>query len=170
MNSRWIGAVLIVCGCGGWGFSLAAAYRRQERMLKDLRRVIQLMQLELQYKLVSLPELCRSAAGDCSGKLKKLFLDLARELDWNTQPDAAGCMREALKRHEDLPPKAKRLLRLLGRSLGRFGLEGQLQGLEAVCAECSAAIESLGKDRDIRLRSYQTLGLCTGAALAILFA
>jgi len=27
----------------------------------------------------------------------------------------------------------------------------------------------MSKDRDVRLRSYQTLGLCAGAALAILF-
>ena len=63
----------------------------------------------------------------------------------------------------------RRLLRQLGKTLGRFDLEGQLQGLQAVCAACLEARDSLQKDRDTRLRSYRTLGLCAGAALAILF-
>ena len=57
----------------------------------------------------------------------------------------------------------------MGSSLGRFDLEGQLQGLESVRIYCREQLDELSKDRDVRLRSYQTLGLCAGAALAILF-
>ena len=53
--------------------------------------------------------------------------------------------------------------------IGRFDLEGQLQGLESVRVYCRDQLDNLAKDRDVRLRSYQTLGLCAGAALAILF-
>ena len=62
----------------------------------------------------------------------------------------------------------KQLLRNLGRSLGRFDLEGQLRGIDAVRHETLEALEKLTHDQDERLRSYQTLGLCAGAALAIL--
>jgi hypothetical protein len=33
---------------------------------------------------------------------------------------------------------------------------------------CEHSLESIRNNRDARLRSYQTLGVCTGAALAIL--
>ena len=57
----------------------------------------------------------------------------------------------------------------MGSSLGRFDLDGQLLGLEAVRVYCQEQLSEMSKDRDVRLRSYQTLGLCAGAALAILF-
>ena len=57
----------------------------------------------------------------------------------------------------------------LGRTLGRFDLDGQLIGLENARRDCRRAVDALSENRDNRLRCYQTLGLCAGAALAILF-
>ena len=54
-------------------------------------------------------------------------------------------------------------------SMGRFDVKGQIQGLEAVRSYCRGELENMAVNREARLRSYQTLGLCTGAALAILF-
>ena len=59
-------------------------------------------------------------------------------------------------------------LRNLGISLGRFDLPGQLQGIHTARGECQSALDRLCSNRDNRLRSYETLGLCAGAALAIL--
>ena len=61
------------------------------------------------------------------------------------------------------------ILSELGESLGRFDLPGQLKGLEAVRRKCLMELEALGRNRTERLRCYQTLGLCAGAALVILF-
>lgn len=170
MSYKWIGAIFIIAGCGGFGYSLAAAYRRQERLLRQLIQVLQSMRWELGYRLTPLPELCRQAGNGTSGVLRDVFRNLARELDWQASPDVYGCMRAALKRSQDLPQNVRRILGQLGHSLGRFDLQGQLQGLEAVQTACEGELSLLRKDRDSRLRSYQTLGLCAGAALAILFA
>lgn len=169
MTIKWIGAAFILFGCGGWGFLLASAYHHQESTLRALYQVLQAMQWELQYRLTPLPELCRMAAKEAPGELGNLFRDLGRELDWNSQPDAAGCMGAALQRHPNLPPKVKGLLRQLGRTLGRFDLEGQIQGMESVRRECDTILAGLHQDKELRLRSYRTLGLCAGAALVILF-
>jgi hypothetical protein len=68
----------------------------------------------------------------------------------------------------DQSPLLKKLLLDLGRTLGHFDLDGQIQGIEAVRQEAVASLDKLTKDKEARLRSYQTLGLCAGAALAIL--
>ena len=57
----------------------------------------------------------------------------------------------------------------LGESLGRFDLPGQLRGLEAIRRETEQTLQEVHAQRENRLRSYQTLGLCAGASLAILF-
>lgn len=78
-------------------------------------------------------------------------------------------MSAALERVGKLPTLTREELLLLGRTIGRFDMEGQLKGLESVRQECRRQVETLSYNRDTRLRSYQTLGLCAGAALAILF-
>ena len=68
----------------------------------------------------------------------------------------------------ELSRTLKELLLELGRGLGSFDLNGQLRGIEAVRRQAIEALQESVNDRDVRIRSYQTLGLCAGAALAIL--
>lgn len=170
MNSKWIGAAFVIISCGGFGFGIAGSYRRRERLLRQLLEVLKNMEAELQYRLTPLPELARKAAGDTRGVLRDVFLNLARELDWQAEPDAGSCMRAAMDQCHDLPAPLRRPLGQLGQTLGRYDLSGQLQGLKSVQDSCCRELKRLERNRDVRLRSYQTLGLCAGAALAILFA
>ncbi len=169
MDIKWIGAVLIILGCGGFGFSLAAAHRAEERNLRQLIGALDYMQCELQYRLTPLPDLCRQAAGQCGGKLRTLFLTLATELEDQISPDVSRCMNVALAKVPDLTKQTAQIVQVLGNTLGRFDLDGQLMGLENARQHCRQALAELSDNRDARLRSYQTLGLCAGAALAILF-
>lgn len=169
MNSKWIGAVFVLVSCGGFGFSIAHNYRRRESLLRQLLTVLEMMEAELEYRLTPLPELSRKAAKDTVGVLRDVFLNMARELDWQSEPDAGSCMRMAIDKCPELPACLRRPLRQLGQTLGRFDLPGQIQGLAGVQDACRREIERLERNRDARLRSYQTLGLCAGAALVILF-
>ena len=149
MSYRWFGAALVIAGCGGFGFSIASGYKREEGILRQLLRA--------------------QAGKETRGTLREVFFNLARELEWQTSPDAASCMTAALKRSHELPRRVRAIMKQLGHTLGRFDLPGQKQGLEEVRESCRMELEALGKNRETRLRSYGTLGLCAGAALAILF-
>jgi len=168
MNFRWIGAVLIVAACSGCGFSIAAGKRKEEKLLYQLLHLLQFMESELRYRVTPLPELCRMAAGEVTGTLQVVFLNLYRELSWQKLPDAGSCMSAAIRRTGEIPARIRRLLVQFGQTLGRFDLEGQLEGIRAVRRRCEDALESIRKNRDERLRSYRTLGICGGAALAII--
>ena len=168
MNIKWIGAILVILGCGGMGFSMAATYRREERILRTLIRGLDYMTCELQFRLPSLPQLTRQTGEECGGMIGQAMAGLAEALDSQTCPDVESCMRSALDQVKDMPTVALEALSLLGKSLGRFDLDGQLQGLEQVRAYCRRGLSDLENGRDQRIRGYQTLGVCTGAALAIL--
>ena len=168
MILKGIGAVCILAGCGGFGFSMATYHRREEDDLRQLLSVLDLAESELSYRLTPLPELMQLAQKETSGAIRKVFTTLRRELDAQISPDAASCMEAALSSNSGLPASVCAVLRVLGKSLGRFDLPGQQRGLEAARAQCRSSLEQLGRNRDQRLRSYQTLGLCAGAALAIL--
>jgi len=169
MNSKWIGAIFIIVGCGGCGFSAANASRRETRMLRSLLRAVRLMECELQYKLSPLPDLCRQAGLDSSGTVREVFVNLARELDWQTEPDTRSCMAEAIEKSRAMPKRLRQLFLQLGDSLGRFDLSGQLKELERLSTSCEKELQNLTYHQETRLRNYQTLALCAGAALAILF-
>lgn len=169
MTYKWIGAILIVVSCGGFGFSVAAAHLLEEKTLRQLISTLDLMECELQYRLTPLPDLCRLAGNDAVGCIRTVFLSLAKELEAQISPDVSSCMNAVLSTSGEIPKHTREALELLGRSLGRFDLAGQLKGLEAVRTACRRQLEALTTNKEPRLRSYQTLGICAGAALAILF-
>lgn len=169
MSLKVIGAFVLVMSCGGVGFQMAAAHVREERILRQLLRILDYMECELQYHLTPLPELCRQAAEQEAGVLRQVFCQLAQELDNQMSPDVGRCMNHVLGRLQNLPAKTRKVLRLMGASLGRFDLQGQIKGLENLRTECRRELKNLEAGRASRLREYKTLGLCAGAALAILF-
>lgn len=169
MTYKWIGAVLVLVSCGGFGFAIASGYRQEEQRLRQLLRALQYMECELQYHLTPLPDLCRQAGMETSGSVREVLNKLAGELENQVAPDVSSCMRAAIEDYQDFSRRFRRLMLQLGRTLGRFDLAGQIQGLQAVQASCIQEQKALEQNRDMRLRSYRTLGLCAGAALAILF-
>ena len=168
MGCKWIGAMMIMASCSGCGFAVAAGKRREERLLFQLIGVLQFMESELKYRLTPLPELCRMAAGETQGMLHIVFMNLYRELNWQKLPDAGSCMYAAIQRAGEIPASVRRQLIQLGHTLGRFDLPGQLQGIQAVQKRCEDTLDRIRRNRDDRLRCYQTLGVCTGVAMAII--
>lgn len=163
-----IGAVLVILGCGGYGFMIAAAHRTEEKMLGEFIYVLELIESELQYRLTALPELCVSAATVCSGQLKRAFMLLNKELECQVSPNVEYCVRNVMEKVK-LPHHTSELFALLGRSFGRFDAEGQLKGIRYVTAETKRIRTDFSQNQAVRLRSYRTLGVCAGVALVILF-
>ncbi len=165
---KWIGAALIITACVGFGLMIAGFHRREVAYLKKLISALNFMECELQFRMPPLPELCRRTAEECDGNLQKVFLSLSYELEDQIAPDVKHCMKSVLARTKDIPIETKNCLSLLGESLGRFDLQGQLKTLETVRKECKDRLNKLLGNADVRMRSYQTLGICAGAALIIL--
>lgn len=168
MMYKWIGVVLIIGACGGLGFSIAAAQIREEKLLRQLISALDYMECELQYRLTPLPDLCLQVAQDTGGPVGQVFGKLSEELTAQIAPDVSSCMDAVLSQVPDMPRSVREAFELLGGSMGRFALAGQLKGLEGVRGTCRRTLEQLTENKEPRIRSYQTLGLCAGAAIAIL--
>lgn len=169
MSIKWFGAALILAGCGGFGLTMAAGIRQQVRMLTELGQILDFFEAELQYRLTPLPELMAQAAVESRGVLKKIFRELSVNLKKQECSDAVSCMDTVLEHYDDLPVRVRKHLRHLGHSLGKYDLPGQLRGLQSVRGACMNDLLRLQNNSDVRQRSYQTLALCAGSALVILF-
>lgn len=168
MIYKWVGSVLVFAGCGGFGLSLAGAHIRRERMLMQFIRMLDEMECELRYRLTRLPQLCMIAGKNSSGILRKVILRFAQELEKRISPDPASCMEWILERYPVPDDEVRYLLVELGRSLGRFDLEGQLKGIGHVKGLCSYHLEMERAGKKERILCYRNLGFCAGAALVIL--
>ena len=166
---KLLGALMILLACGGAGFAVVTAHRNQERALQQLIRALDYMQSELQFRMPPLPELCGNASQVCTGCVRNVLESLCLELEAQIIPNAPACIYAAVKKQPHLPEKLCKCMMQLGDSLGRFDLAGQIQGLASVRKYTEYELEQLRRNQDVRLRSYQTLGLCAGAALVVLF-
>ena len=166
---KWIGACLVFLGCGIYGFKIAYAYKRELRCLKNLLRVLDYIECELQYRQLPLPELCRRAASVCSDCVSTVMDGIAQELENQALPDVGRCIKSTLVKHKDIPVCTRKLFRRLEICLGAFDMENQLKALNAVRQECRFELDMLASNQHNRVHSYQVLGVCAGAAIAILF-
>ena len=168
MYLKITGAVLILISCGGYGIMMAISHRREVAALHQLVEAMDVMVCELEYRLTPLAELCRFGAERIKGPVQSFFVALADALDDQISPDVGLCTVASLKETPSVPKYASAQLQALGQTLGRFDLSGQLTGLERCRQACLGQLEVLEHQQSQRLRSYQTLGFCAGAALAIL--
>ena len=165
---KCFGAILVIFSCGGFGFAMAAAYRREEKQLRQLSDILLYLSAQHQYRLISLPDLCSTVAKQGSGAIFRVFSELGRQLSSGTEWDVCQCLLAAARK-EDLTPSVRELLHGLGNTLGQFDLTGQLEALTDLRSQCGEVLHRLSLGREDRLRSYQTLGICAGTALVILF-
>lgn len=168
MYIKLLGAFLVLVGCGGYGMILAMNHRRETAVLRQLSEAADKMICELEYRLTPLPELCVFASQQTKGPLSRFFFELAKTMDEQVSPDIKECTTMALSRASGLPGYTVTQLQALGQTLGRFDLEGQINALKQCKHSCLRQLEVLEFQQPQRLRSYQTLGFCAGAALAIL--
>ena len=146
----------------GWNLN------RDTALLRALAAFIDCLGNELSYRMSPLPDALRATAQVHKSKLSPIFVSLAEQLEQQISPNVSSCMEYVL-RQQRLPKNTMQQLSELGGLLGAYDLQGQQNGLNMARQNCMRILSQLEHDRTQRVRSYQTLGLCAGAALAILF-
>ena len=119
--------------------------------------------------VMPLPQLCRNVASKTKRYFADTFNRLADELTYQISPDVSTCMRYVLQNQNDIPKHTHDYLSKLGDSLGEYSIDGQLKSLTQLQELIKQKLNELTENQTQRLRCYQTLGICAGAALAILF-
>ena len=164
-----LGAVLVTICCGWFGFSLSASHKKEEHHLRQFISALECMQNEIQFRLSSLPVLFQQAANVCSkGAIRDFFLALSEELNQQIAAEVQPCLQAALDRTPKLTPITQQCIGEMGKNLGKFDLEGQISGFESTKVFCKERLDIHCAGKDEQRRSYQTLGICAGAALVII--
>lgn len=165
---QWLGAILIAAAGGICGFSMAKNYCVLEQNLRQLCNAMEIMLCQMEYRLTPLPELCGILSSACGGGVGPVFRDLGQALQEEGSCNVEACMVEALGKNPELSQPCTKIMRSLGKTLGQMDLQTQLKGIELEQKNTKIILEQVTKERPGRVKSYRTLGVCCGTALAIL--
>ena len=167
MVIRMVGAALTLLSGVLYAANITKEHRAKERDLEEFMLILEHFSWELQTNLSPLAVCCLAAARCGRGKIGALFADLAERLEYGAEASAAECMAQVRHNYNISFSIAARLDQL-GDTLGRYDLSGQIAGIKAIGELCRRDLRALAAERTKTVKTCQTLGLCTGAAVAIL--
>ena len=166
VTMKLIGALMIVLA-GAWsGASPVLRLRRRQRVLESLVAAMVLLRAELCSSLTPLPALFEKLAERTEGAVSDFFRRMARDM----QSEPLASPLQLMRRH--LPvlgqePRENAVMLELGNALGCYDLESQLRMVDAAQTRLEQAAAYCNKRILGEGRSWGTLGICTGLALAI---
>lgn len=165
---RLIGAILVVVGAGSFGFRRAAQFYKSASQLRQLTGAVEMLQCEINYTRLPLPELYTEVADRQTGAVAQFFRAMSAQL-------ASGQPRTLAARHAMqqasgllLPSDARMALLELCETLGRYDVDGENRMLRLSAQRIQSAQERCESEKRQMARSCAALAVCAGIALAIL--
>lgn len=165
---RAIGMALVVAGASGTGFLMAWSVRRAAAVLEQLLSAMELMRNEIACRQTPLPVLMRHLQGAISGSAADFFGRTASELERRQAGSVSSVFRRQASNTPAFSPGVRQVLLQLGAGLGQYDAASQLRSVELAEARLRSQLEILRSQQQGRVKSYCTLGVCAGLALAIL--
>lgn len=168
---KGIGALCIVLSTSFVGFGFAGGVRRQARQLTAVLEALGYLKGEIMYRRTPLAQvlaLLPAAVSDAA--VGAFFRSCARQMQTDRTRSVQSAMRAALSDTPQLAlsQAAQQTLLTLGASLGQFDLDGQCRAIELASARLEAQLSRLEQGRGARCRSYVTIGICAGLAVAVI--
>ena len=167
---KFLGVACIVLGAGAVGFGCAGRLRRQAQQLADLQTALCFMKSEVLCRLTPLPELLQRAGDEADGTVGRLFYKLSERMRSDPHAAPQTLFTQVTKELplSELPAQAQRALLGLFMALGQFDAEGQSRSIDLACARLREQAEILEKSRIAQSRSFRTVGICAGFAIAVI--
>lgn len=167
---RVAGIVFIVLSAGSMGFRMAFYLKRRCRLLEQLMAALQVLKSEIAFCGTPLPQAFALMAAATEGVPAALFSQIAKEMDKRRWLTPLAAMQQALRQTPELPQgdKASLILLELSGSLGKYDAESQLHGIDRAMARLEEERGRAERERSVKSRTYETLGVCAGLAMAIL--
>lgn len=166
---RFLGAAMLIAGCGGLGLSAVNRLDSRVRDLRELSAGLEILQRELGWRLAPLPNTLEAAAGGTHGRVARFFDFCAQK----SRQLAGEPFRTLWSKGLELCPlrlsrEDRTLLEQLGPVLGRYDGDSQRQAVENVLAGLNRQRVQAEDDRRRLGRVYGVLGVTAGLFLTLM--
>jgi len=168
---KLVGAVLVLVSAYAIGSMFALRIKEQERWLKEMKTTLFLLQGELDYRQVPLPEAAAIVGNRQDGRLSLFFRNLAEEM----QKKEEGSLQEIWRRQAETAVKdcplsvgQKEEFAELGLIFTESDRESRKNGLEFYFQRLEEDIIKIRKTGADRAYLCRTLGMMGGILILIL--
>ena len=167
---KLIGLSLILAVSGAVGAGLAGTVKRQQAQTLALIDALLRIRHELQYRLTPLPEIFSALGGGRNREIADFFSRFAAGLSSAQTCTVGYACRQALAQTHGLclSGTARGTLLSLFGSLGKYDLDGSVQALDLALSRLREEAKTLQSGAAARCKTYLTLGICTGLAVAVI--
>lgn len=166
-----IGAICVISGCGGIGWSVSHSYVSRYRQLGSVRRMIMFLKGEIRYAGSELPEAFEHVAGRMAPPFSTFLLHLSEEMRtmdgrlfdvlWK-QNIESGLADTSLTKED------KEALFRLGGQLGFLDREMQLAAVDLYLNELDASMQVIEQVMPQKQKLSLSLGILSGFFLSVL--
>lgn len=163
-----VGILLVILGASGTGFSMAFSVRQTVSVVQQLVSALEQMKNEISFRRTPLPELMGLLEAQSRGPVSEFFGRMAAELSQRQARSVDAIVRTQAAAIRAFSPPVRQILVQLGGGLGQYDAEGQLRSIDLALLRLRGLLEQYRADQQSRIRSYCTLGICGGLAIAIL--
>ena len=167
---KLLGTAMIVLGSGSAGFGFARAVRAQLRQLNALLAALEAMKGEIEYRLTPLGALCAALSHGDEPETAAFFGACAAQMEADRCLPPQLAIQRAMEQAQGLKwsARTRETVRNLAFSLGKFDLGGQVRAIELAQERLRAELAEVQAGSRARCRSYETIGICAGLALAVI--
>lgn len=171
MYIKIIGSLFLMTSAAAIGFLKADELSERVKRLKELKRMMVLLQGELRFHRAGLAEAFEHVSDRVEPPFSGFLKETSEKLDRMDSGGFEQVWREMSKKHlcgEGFCREDLQLLELLRSSLGYLDLTMQTDTLELAILQTEDAIKTAAELKEKRGKLYQTMGITVGALLTLL--
>ena len=164
-----IGALIIVVSSSWIGFLIAREFNLRPIQLREVQTALQMLETEISYGVVPLPEAFGRLAENLSKPVSEIFIIAQKRLKEGATANDAW--REAVKlTYEDtaLISADRKVLLDLGYNLGQSDADDQLKYLKLTRDKINSLYQRALTQREEKVKMWRYLGVLTGLVVVIL--
>lgn len=168
---KLIGVFLLIGGTSGFAFCLCREQKSRLRLLKDMKYMYQLLQNEIRYTGLPLPEIFKSIAEKLKDPLGSALIRVSESMAWERGESFSRVWEEEMEKGllgMPLTDRQKSLLLRFPESTGLSQAEGQAKVMQRQIEELDRWIAQLEQEEKSKNKVIMSLGIAAGIFLSIL--
>lgn len=167
---KLLGAVLVVLASCVVGFGYAGSVRAQIRQTEALLAAVTTMKNEIAYRMTPLEDLLELLRHSQEPVIGDFFENWKNTLYHGEYTTIQRALNQAVSKTEglNLTEETVQTLDVLAGSLGKSDVEGQCTAIDLTAEQLRLQLQYLQAGSHRRARSYRTISVCTGLALAVI--
>lgn len=171
MLLKLLGVFLLTGGSAGLAWRLCGEQRERLFMLKETRHLYQLLQSEIRYAGLPVPEMLLAVSEKVAWPLSDILKKIGQSGDWEKGKSFGQIWREHMESGLAgcaIAREAKALLLSFPDSMGLMEREGQAKALERPIEELERRIQLTEQEDKNRRTVIASLGIAAGVFLSII--